>query len=132
MVINTLLKSGFTFDRMYFQDGVKNYRQTAHTKAKGSPYGDFIYTFKKVDSIPVKVYTTEEDFIYDIDNIFLKDISCSDENRNEMILQMFVDAIPLIDAFAKTYLRTKGIHHLYSHFNKKYLSKLYDTDNANK
>ena len=74
----------------------------------------------------------EEDFIYDIDNIFLKDISCSDENRNEMILQMFVDAIPLIDAFAKTYLRTKGIHHLYSHFNKKYLSKLYDTDNANK
>lgn len=67
-----------------------------------------------------------------IDNIFLKDISCSDENRNEMILQMFVDAIPLIDAFAKTYLRTKGIHHLYSHFNKKYLSKLYDTDNANK
>ena len=128
----SILKSGFTFDRMYFQDGVKNYRQTAHTKAKGSPYGDFIYTFKKVDSIPVKVYTTEEDFIYDIDNIFLKDISCSDENRNEMILQMFVDAIPLIDAFAKTYLRTKGIHHLYSHFNKKYLSKLYDTDNANK
>lgn len=98
----SILKSGFTFDRMYFQDGVKNYRQTAHTKAKGSPYGDFIYTFKKVDSIPVKVYTTEEDFIYDIDNIFLKDISCSDENRNEMILQMFVDAIPLIDAFAKT------------------------------
>lgn len=49
----------------------------------------------------MKVYTTEEDFIYDIDNIFLKDISCSDENRNEMILQMFVDAIPLIDAFAK-------------------------------
>jgi len=49
-----------------------------------------------------------------------------------MILQMFVDAIPLIDAFAKTYLRTKDIHHLYSHFNKKYLSKLYDTDNANK
>lgn len=103
----SILKSGFTFDRMYFQDGVKNYRQTAHTKAKGSPYGDFIYTFKKVDSIPVKVYTTEEDFIYDIDNIFLKDISCSDENRNEMILQMFVDAIPLIDAFAKTYLRTR-------------------------
>lgn len=128
----SILKSGFTFDRMYFQDGVKNYRQTAHTKAKGSPYGDFIYTFKKVDSTPVKVYTTEEDFIYDIDNIFLKDISCSDENRNEMILQMFVDAIPLIDAFAKTYLRTKDIHHLYSHFNKKYLSKLYDTDNANK
>lgn len=94
--------------------------------------GILFYTFKKVDSIPVKVYTTEEDFIYDIDNIFLKDISCSDENRNEMILQMFVDAIPLIDAFAKTYLRTKGIHHFILPFHKKYLSKLYDTDNANK
>lgn len=44
----SILKSGFTFDRMYFQDGVKNYRQTAHTKAKGSPYGDFIYTFKRL------------------------------------------------------------------------------------
>lgn len=44
----SILKSGFTFDRMYFQDGVKNYRQTAHTKAKGSPYGDLSILSKRL------------------------------------------------------------------------------------
>lgn len=125
----SIFKAGFTYDNMYFQDGVKNYRQTAHTKAKGSPYGDFIYTFRKVANNPVKIYKDEEDFIHDIDNIFLQKIDCNDKNRNEVILQMFADAIPLIDAFAKTYLRTNGTHHLYTHFNKKYLAKLYDSEN---
>lgn len=125
----SIFKSGFTFDSMYFQDGVKNYRQTAHTKAKGSPYGDFIYTFKKVEVAPVKTYVSEGEFIKDIDNIFLRDIDCNDENRNDIILQMFVDAIPLINAFAKTYLRGNDNHQLYEHFNKKYLAKLYDKTN---
>lgn len=125
----SIFKSGFAYDNMYFQDGVKNYRQTAHTKAKGSPYGDFIYTFKKVEVAPVKTYTSEGEFIRDIDNIFLRDIDCNDENRNEIILQMFEDAIPLINAFAKTYLVENDNHQLYDHFNKKYLAKLYDTTN---
>ena len=77
----------------------------------------------------MKIYKDEEDFIHDIDNIFLQKIDCNDKNRNEVILQMFADAIPLIDAFAKTYLRTNGTHHLYTHFNKKYLAKLYDSEN---
>lgn len=125
----SIFKSGFAYDTMYFQDGVKNYRQTAHTKAKGSPYGDFIYTFKKAEIAPVKNYNTEEEFIVDIDNIFLRDIECNDENRNEIILQMFEDAIPLIEAFAKTYLKKNVNHRLYEHFNKKYLAKLYNTSN---
>ena len=125
----SIFRAGFSYDNMYFQDGVKNYRQTAHTKAKGSPYGDFIYTFKKVAIKPVKVYLTEDEFIKDIDGIFLRDIDCNDENRNDIIFQMFEDAIPLINAFAKSYLRETESHHLYEHFNKKYLAKLYDTTN---
>lgn len=125
----SIFRAGFSYDNMYFQDGVKNYRQTAHTKAKGSPYGDFIYTFKKVAIKPVKVYLTEDEFIKDIDRIFLRDIDCNDENRNDIIFQMFEDAIPLINAFAKSYLRETESHHLYEHFNKKYLAKLYDTNN---
>lgn len=125
----SIFKSGFTYDNMYFQDGVKNYRQTAHTKAKGSPYGDFIYTFKKVYIDPIKNYTSESEFIHDIDHIFLRDIERNNENRNDIILQMFQDAIPLIDAFAKTYLKVNATHQLYDHFNKKYLAKLYDTTN---
>ncbi len=127
----SIFKAKFTFDNMYFQDGVKNYRQTAHTKAKGSPYGDFIYVFKKSEGPIIKEYTSEEEFIKDIDNIFLKDINCSDGNRNEIILQMFTDAIPLIDAFAKTYLSRHESHNLYEHFNKRYLAKLYTSDNEN-
>lgn len=125
----SIFKAGFSYDKMYFQDGVRNYRQTAHTKAKGSPYGDFIYTFKKVITEPVKAYLTENEFVKDIDSIFLQDIDCNNANRNNIIFQMFEDAIPLIDAFAKTYLRAKESHHLYEHFNKKYLAKLYDTNN---
>ena len=121
----SIFKAGFSYDCMYYQDGVKNYRQTAHTKAKGSPYGDFIYTFKKTQNTPVKNYLTEEEFIRDIDKIFLQDLSCGEEDRNDLILQMFKDAIPLIDAFAKTYLRKNAGHHLYEHFNKNYLAKLY-------
>ena len=45
----SIFKSGFTLEigNIYFQDGVKNYKQTSHTKSKGSPYGDFIYSFQK-------------------------------------------------------------------------------------
>ena len=124
----SIFKAGFSYSDLYFQDGVKNYKQTAHTKAEGSPYGDFIYVFKKTEQIPdLHLYSTEEAFTQDLDSIiggFLQNV----EDRNETILALFQRVIPLIEGFAKTYLAKHKTHSLYTHFNKNYLSKLYEKD----
>jgi len=120
-----IFKAGFSFENLYFQDGVKNYKQTAHTKAEGSPYGDFIYVFKKPDQpYLITNYTSEEQFATDLDTIFKKHIS-KNKNKNNTILKMFLEAIPLIDGFAKSYLKNNKSHSLYSIFNKNYLGKIF-------
>jgi hypothetical protein len=45
----SILRSGFRYSpgNIVFQDGVKNYKQTAHTRFDGSPFGDFVYVFTK-------------------------------------------------------------------------------------
>ena len=122
----SIFRAGFTFDNLYFQDGVKNYKQTAHTKAEGSPYGDFIYVLKKSpapNNLPI--YNDEASFTRDLDVIFsefLKNIV----DRNETILAVFKQAIPIIEGFSKSYLREHKEHALYTHFNKNYLTKLYE------
>ena len=122
----SIFKTGFCFDNLYFQDGVKNYKQTAHTKAEGSPYGDFIYVFKK-ETVPhpIKEYNNEDSFISDLDKIFIRHLE-DFSDRNETILTVFKEAIPIIEGFAKSYLVNHPQHNLYSHFNKTYLSKLYE------
>lgn len=122
----SIFRAGFTFDNLYFQDGVKNYKQTAHTKAEGSPYGDFIYVFKKSpapNNLPI--YKEETSFTHDLDVLFgefLQNIV----DRNETILAVFKQAIPIIEGFSKSYLREHKQHALYTHFNKNYLTKLYE------
>ena len=122
----SIFKSGFTFDNIYFQDGVKNYKQTAHTKAEGSPFGDFIYVFKKGESNNSHSFSTEESFISTIDSIFEKYLEKSTKDRNLTILDLFKNAIPYIEGFAKTYLQSHKEHSLYTHFNKKYLETLFN------
>lgn len=126
----SIFKAGFEFVDMYFQDGVKNYKQTAHTKAAGSPYGDFIYVFRK--SVPKNIieYTSEEQFIQDIDRLFNFEV-LQGEDRNTLILNAFIEAIPMICGFTNSYLAAVGHHSLYSHFNKNYLSKLYTIEDEN-
>jgi hypothetical protein len=48
-LIMSILRAGFRYvpESIVFQDGVKNYKSTAHTRFGGSPFGDFIYTFTK-------------------------------------------------------------------------------------
>jgi SAM-dependent methyltransferase len=50
-LIMSILRSGFHYtpESIVFQDGVQNYRQTAHTRFDGSPFGDFVYSFTKPD-----------------------------------------------------------------------------------
>lgn len=122
----SIFKSGFVFNNMYFQDGVKNYKQTAHTKAEGSPYGDFIYVFRKPlkeNKIKYK-YDSEQIFTHDLDVLFKKYLD-KEHDKNQIILDMFLEAIPLIEGFAKSYLKKNGSHSLYKHFNKTYMNKLY-------
>lgn len=58
-LIMSILRSGFLYtpDSVIFQDGVSNYKQTAHTRFDGSPFGDFVYAFNKqtVDSSPRRI-----------------------------------------------------------------------------
>ena len=123
----SIFKSGFTLERggLYFQDGVMNYKQTAHTKSEGSPYGDFIYNFKKAaPNHKLKDYRSESEFKDELDGIFKKWILKEDVHRNDLLLEMFYEAIPVIEGFSKSYLLNKQ-HDLYSFFKKDYLKNLY-------
>ena len=122
----SIFRAGFTFDNLYYQDGVKNYKQTAHTKAEGSPYGDFIYVLKKSptpNNLPR--YHDETSFTLDLDNLFSGFLT-NVVDRNETLLAVFKRAIPIIEGFSKSYLLEHKEHSLYTHFNKNYLTKLYE------
>lgn len=123
----SIFKSGFVLSEngLFFQDGVKNYKQTAHTKADGSPYGDFIYSFKKSESSrELKIYHSENDFAVELDNIFKHYLKIKEKDKNELIMDMFITAIPLIESFSKTYLINNN-HNLYKIFKKDYFKNLY-------
>lgn len=121
----SIFKSGFTLSEngLYFQDGVKNYKQTAHTKYDGSPYGDFIYVFQKSKS-PTKLrnFKTQDEFVQELDNAFKDFLRRDFKNSNDLIIAMFKKVIPLIESFSKIYL-SGNTHQLYDHFKKDYLKK---------
>jgi len=121
-----VFRAGFSLERdgLIFQDGVKNYKQTAHTRFEGAPYGDFIYTFKKSYSAPIRAYSREQDFFADINSIFKSYIEPGLENRNEVVVNMLLAAVPAIESFAKSYLRDNK-HYLYSKFADNFLEELY-------
>ena len=128
----SIFRSGFVLEEkgLYFQDGVDNYKQTAHTKYEGSPYGDFIYVFKKDSKSKIKLRKniSEVDFIKDLDavfNCYLHDFKQSKGDRNHIIKRMFLDMLPTIEVFVKSILLEDSRHNLYAHFNKNYLRKIY-------
>lgn len=129
----SVFRAGFIHDRggLYFQDGVKNYKQTAHTKQQGSPYGDFIYVFSKA---PIKMtnlitFNDEKHFVSELDKTFTTHIKLfqkSQDDRNRVLLTMFETALPQIEGFVFSILKTKGAHHqLYESFGKRYLDHIY-------
>jgi len=123
----SIYKSGFTLSKngLYFQDGIKNYKQTAHTKADGSPFGDFIYSFIKAKpDNDLKYYHSEKEFAYDLDNIFKIYLGKAGKDKNDLIMEMFASAIPLIEGFSKSYLINHK-HNLYTIFKKDYFNQLY-------
>ena len=127
----SIFRSGFVLEKngLYFQDGVDNYKQTAHTKYEGSPYGDFIYVFKKVPKeMKFRKTITEAQFIDEIDtdfNSFMHDFRESKGDRNVLMRDMFLTVLPKIEKFVKANLLKQSKHNLYDHFNKNYLKKIY-------
>jgi len=127
----SIFRSGFDFkkDGLFFQSGVKNYKQTAHTKYEGSPYGDFIYIFEKSveNKDSEKKFQSEKDFIEDLDKIFLKYTSqdnLKNQDNNEIIKQMILKVIPKIHDFAKS-IKKDGKHTIYDVYKKNHLDKIY-------
>lgn len=124
----SIFRAGFTLEKegIYFQDGVKNYKQTAHTKYEGSPYGDYIYVFRKTNDKPItKTYTDQETFWNDLNSLFTTHFKTLDNNRDDLIKKMFLDAMPVIESFSKTFL-SKNKHELYATLKKDYFDHLYD------
>jgi len=130
-IVISILRAGFIFENLYFQEGVKNYKQTAHTKYDGSPYGDYIYVFKKPNKEKTKIDHTfdEPEFKDKLDNVLLKHIKSFEkgkDNRDEIIKSMFTEAMPLIDRFVRSHLSVNKTHTLYSYFNKRYMESIYE------
>ena len=125
----SIYRAGFTLEKngIYFQEGIKNYRQTAHTRYSGSLYGDFIYVFKK-DPKKIKSniieFTNEQIFSENLDSILNKNINKTMEDKNKWLIEFLFDSMPLIEGFSKSYLQN-NTHSLYKKFDKNYLKGIY-------
>jgi len=128
----SILRAGFTLDEegLFYQTGVENYKQTAHTKYEGSPYGDFIYVFKKTVAAPLYAEEAgigEDEFVQRLDEIFKRHLEESEKvgsDRNEAIRGMILETIPCLEAYAKMPFLARE-HNIYDRYNKSYLKKLY-------
>lgn len=127
----SIFRAGFSSvqNGLFYQSGIENYKQTAHTKYKGSPYGDFIYTFQKNPEHVVKeAIKSEEEFIDEFEKIFVRHFaefrkeSC---DKNEAIRRMILDVMPRIEAFARSRLIDQPSHNIYEKISDNYLKKLY-------
>ena len=122
----SIFRSGFTLEEngIYFQSGVDNYKQTAHTRFDGSPYGDFIYVFKKSDTKNLKTYESEESFSNDLDALYHKFSNIDEVSKYDWLMSFLNSSLPIIEGFSKSFLQTNK-HNLFSKFNKAYLKKVY-------
>jgi DNA modification methylase len=126
----SIFRSGYTLSpgEIYFQDGVKNYKQTAHTRTDGSPYGDFIYVFRKpLKEVKLKRVPEIQEFIMKMDNIFLDDSDTSNTttDRYENQRDRFIRSISLIHSISTDLLTRENKESLFKHFDKKYLESFY-------
>lgn len=129
----SIFRAGFHFDQggIAFQDGVSQYRHTAHTKAKNSPYGDFLYEFvkdkarKKVKAQHIDREELAEQILKRISEAVSKYRDGAD--RNMVLIELFNEIVPEIELFVR---QTEGVddsvaNDLYSLFSKSGLEPLY-------
>lgn len=130
-----IFRAGFVFepDGLIYQNGVENYKQTSHTKSKGSPYGDFIHIFQKTEQPMYKESQpkSEMEFFSDLDTIFSKhlwELENKAGDRNELITRMFSEVIPMVQNFVNSSEFDVEKSNIYSVFGKEYLESLHQYD----
>lgn len=127
----SIFRSGFHFEEggISFQDGVSQYKHTAHTKAKNSPYGDFLYEFvkdKKRNSVSAK-HINREELAEHITERIKEAINKynNGEDRNLVLIELFNGIVPEIERFVRLMEDTENVHDLYTIFSKSGLEPLY-------
>lgn len=115
-LIMSILRAGFRYtpESIVFQDGVQNYKQTAHTRFDGSPFGDFVYVF-------TKSVTSESDY---------KDRDKSDEATLRDSIDMITEqAFSLLEAgLGRDQILTKYFDKLVLIIQKEYVSHSLNTE----
>lgn len=129
----SIFRSGFHFEKggISFQDGVSQYKHTAHTKAKNSPYGDFLYEFVK-DKVRKKVsaqHINREELAQHITKRIEEAIQKYNDgvDRNLVLIELFNEIVPEIEQFVRFIEKTEEdlAHDLYSIFSRSGLEPLY-------
>jgi hypothetical protein len=134
-LIMSILRSGFRYSSksIVFQDGVENYRQTAHTRFNGSPFGDFVYVFSKPNGNPgPDTQTVGEDSVSlskSIDSITGKAFALLDSGaEREKVLTKYFDK--LVEVIQGAYLSTTlDTDTLYKTISSSQLGKFYSGSN---
>lgn len=130
-LIMSILRSGFRYSSksIVFQDGVENYRQTAHTRFDGSPFGDFVYVFSKPLENPiVDAQIVDEDsaaLSKSIDSITGKAFALLDSGAGrEKVLTKYFDK--LVEVIQEAYLVSNlDTDTLYKSISSSQLGKFY-------
>jgi DNA modification methylase len=126
----SILRSGFHFERnnLRFQDGVSHYKTTAHTKAKGSPYGDFVYTFSKIkNDITLDNYFFSKSNIVDYVLGFLDQSDLKNKfdtlDRDKFLLAFFENLLPRLESYIRgsNYDEYQDIYNFFSKNQLKFL-----------
>jgi len=133
-LLTSIFKSGFLWkeNAIFFQNGVLNYKQTSHTQAKGSPYGDFIYIFEKPINYPKNNGSriSKADLIKKINSI-INIHSKKKLNKNlkieELKIKIFKKIIPYIQSFFHNNKTPNS--GLYGAFDVDFLKNLYEKKN---
>lgn len=127
----SIFRAGFSpvENGLFYQSGIENYKQTAHTKYKGSPYGDFIYVFQKnLEHVVKETIKSEGEFIDKLEEVFMRHLTEFQKagyDRNEAIRRMILEVMPRIEAFARSRLIDQTSHNIYEKYAFNYLKKLY-------
>lgn len=125
----SIFRAGFhlNLEKIVFQDGVAQYKETAHTRAKGSPFGDFIYEFSKGNQYKSNSSYSKEDLIKFINSKL--DYSTiqhtNGENRNKILIDFFESIVPKLELFTNSN-NFEECHDIYEIFTKKQLHFLDD------
>tara|TARA_Y100000590_G_scaffold371908_1_gene434559 strand:+ start:615 stop:2297 length:1683 start_codon:yes stop_codon:yes gene_type:complete len=121
----SIFRAGFNLDisNMVFQDGVENYRQTAHSKFKGSEFGDFVYTFFKEKNNKKEEPITVDMFIQQLDKIFISpNLNYQDDLITKKIEQLR-KSIPYIKRYILSPYLVQDRELIFKHFDKNYFKR---------